>query len=523
MFGEVYILILAAVIPFFSWQQREEGRNLVAMLITGVFLIMCLLTNTLPVVWDTTTICVLCFGLWMIASMFWSNSRQSSQDLYMMLCCLVVFLVARRMELNELLWMVFIPGLIFAAAQLYYFKSTDPKKKNFIFGNGNHIGAFLLCPLFAGAWLTFNVSWFLAPLVLVISVALALSKCRGAQVGVLLGLMYVACMQSLWMLALIPVILTAVWLVCRSRGTDFLNSTSGRISFILAALFLIRKSPMAGYGLRTFRREYPAIVPELLENKIAGTLFTKYAPKVESQSSHRIHNDHLEIIFELGLIGYIIFISIFSSLLWAASPLLAGAIVAFAVHGLFFFPFREAHTAFPFWALAGGMAGTSAVIMTMDPVIAGTLILIIGKILYEVAVKTLGLSYYDQAVKIAVSPQLIDDVGKEALKTKQTYINNAIKCDPYNNIYLTEGYYYNVFDNPEIAFQYASRCMENYDGGKVRWGVADQYARALLRLGGFGVAKSAVKYALHICPDFQQSIDLLKQIQEMEGQTKEPT
>ncbi len=89
-------------------------------------------------------------------------------------------------------------------------------------------------------------------------------------------------------------------------------------------------------------------------------------------------------------------------------------------------------------------------------------------------------------------------------------------------MYLTDGYYYNVFDKPELAFQFASRCMENYDGGKVRWGVCDQYARALLRFGGMNIAESAVKYALHICPDFQQSQELLVQIKEMQSQMEKP-
>jgi hypothetical protein len=190
---------------------------------------------------------------------------------------------------------------------------------------------------------------------------------------------------------------------------------------------------------------------------------------------------------ELGLIGYILFILIFTQLSWAASPLLAGAVIAFAVHGLFFFPLREAHTAYPFFALLGGMAATTESIMTIHPFIAIVLILIVGRLLYGIVIKVLGLSYYNMATKIIVSPNPQDPETMKKLENRQGWINNAIRCDPYNNLYLTEGYYYNVFHNPEVAFQYASRCMENYDGRKVKWGICDQYARALFRLGGFGV------------------------------------
>ena len=51
----------------------------------------------------------------------------------------------------------------------------------------------------------------------------------------------------------------------------------------------------------------------------------------------------------------------------------------------------------------------------------------------------------------------------------------------------------------------------------MKWGVADQYARALLRLGGFGVAKMAAKYALSICPTFEQTQKLMEQINNLEN------
>jgi len=521
MFGGGYVFLLAAVIPFFSWQQREEGRNLVAMMITGAFLMMWLATGTVPIVWDMTTIYVLCFALWMIASIFWSHSRQSSQDLFFMLCGLVVFLSARTIPFEVLLPILFVPGVVFSAATLIYHKSDKPKRKWFIFGNPNHIGAFLLIPLFAGMWLTFNMSWFLLPLVVLIATAIGLSRCRGAQIGVIVGLLYVACIEQPYMLSTIPMMLIFVYLVARSRGKSFYESTSGRISLIVAALYLIVKAPLSGYGLRTFRREYPSIIPKLLNSKLLKHFYAR-GTTVTASTSHRIHNDHLEIIFELGIIGYILLVSIFSSLLWTENILLSGALIAFAVHGFFFFPLREAHTAFPFWALAGGLAGTTLPLVTITPVIAIVLALIVGRIMYWVFIKLLALSYYDKSVKIAVLPNAETEIDKKALSHKQTYINLAIQCDPYNNLYLTDGYYYNVFDKPELAFQFASRCMENYDGGKVRWGVCDQYARALLRFGGMNIAESAVKYALHICPDFQQSQELLVQIKEMQSQMEKP-
>lgn len=516
MIEAAYVFAMVALIPFFSWQQREEGRNVVGALLTGVFLILWLFAGLFPASWDLTTQLTACFAAWLFASLLWSNSRQSASDLYTFLSCLTVFLVARRLSTLVLVGMLFLPGVIFAGLSLWNVRrkietNDDIKKKWPIFGNSNHVGAFLLVPLFCGLWLSFNVSpWLFVPTV-AIGIALGFNQCRGAHAGTLTGLYYVACLQTPWMLALLPFIVVALYLVYRFRSDR--RSISRRLFILAGTVILIKRSPLAGYGLRTFRREFPSILPELTTNRWVKAMMQG---TIEENTSHRVHNDHLELVFELGIIGYALFLAIFGSLEWAANPILSGAIVAFAVHGLFFFPLREAHTAFPFFALAGGMAATTAAPVLVPPLIAFTAIFIVGRVMYVIAVKGYGLTCYDQSQKFAIAPNPQDKDGKAKLKKRQQWLDRAIACDPYNNIYLTEGYYYNVFERPEQAFQYASRCMENYDGGKVRWGVCDQYARALVRLGGFGVAKMALKYALHLCPTFTQSANLIDQLDRME-------
>jgi hypothetical protein len=432
-----------------------------------------------------------------------------------MLCCLVIFLVARKLELNVLLPILFIPGLAFAILSLYYRiipnkSALSPKYKWPIFGNSNHVGSFLLIPLFIGLWLSFNVAWLIFPLVLVIGVAIALNECRGSHIAAVAGLLFIICNYNIWWLLAVPALLVIALFLLRKNITSLRH----RAILLLTAILLIKKAPLFGHGMRTYRREYANIIPELLNNKLYKSLFVNDSP--EHWTSHRLHNDFLEIIFELGIIGFVLFVMIFTSLSWD-NIFFTSAILAVAVHCLFFFPLRECHTAFPFFALAGYMAGFSGTPINVNPFIAIVISLIIARILYGIFVKLVGLLYYHYSSKIGVLPNVEDENGKKLLELKQAYLNKAIQCDPYNNIYLTGGYYYNVFYNPEIAFQFASRCFENYDGGKVKWGVADQYARALLRLGGFGVAKMAAKYALSICPTFEQTQKLMEQINNLEN------
>jgi len=502
MMFEAYVVILAVCILFLRWQQREESRVFVALGVTGIFASMCVFFDVNPIVWDGTTISVAAFSLWACFSLLWSHSRQSKWDLSLLITSLILFLIARHIDFRFLMVILFLPGLVFAVPTIIFRNAKKIEKRSFIYGNLNHTGASLIIPFFTGIWLTFNVSWWILPLVLVLALAIAMSMCRGAQLGTLIGLTYIASTENHWMLMLIPVIMAGTYFV--RKGENLNESSSGRISIWLAGLHLIAKKPFSGYGLRTFRREYPVALPWLRE---------RY-PSLKFITSHRIHNDYLELIFELGFVGYFLFLNIFSNLLWAENPLLSGAIIAFAVHGLFFFPLREAHTAFPFWVLAGAMAGSGNTHITISFVA----IIIAIKVVHIAFIKTLGLFYFDKAEKIVANPDAESESDLHILAVKQRLYDLAIECDPYNNTYLTHAYYYNVFRNPGKAFQYASRCMENYDGGKTRWGVCDQYARALLRFNQANIAKSALNYALKLNPEHAQSTQLLQNIAEMEAE-----
>ncbi len=511
----LYLLGMVALVPFFTWQQKMEGRYYAAFFASGALLIYWLFSG-FPVVMDETTILAGCFAIWMAASVLWSHSRQTPFDLYAMLCGLVVFMAARTIQTDIVLIMVLVPGVIFAAVSLYNYNRPitcilDFLKRYFIFGNQNHLGCFYLMPLFSALWLTFNTSFWFAPLVAFLGVAIGLSDCRGAQIGAFIGLLVAGLMQSMWFAVLIPVIIGVGYVLAKSR----IKSNWHRVSIWMAAMLMIKRNPLCGYGLRTFRREYPAIMPELLAHPLTKHFFSR-GQGYQEISSHRVHNDHLEIIMELGLIGYALLLFFFFSLPLQTNALLSGAIVAFAVHGLFFFPLREAHTALPFWAVVGAVAPVSAVPMELNPLVAWVLVLAVSRLLYGVFIKCWGLWWYDRSLKVNVSPSPETPEQHRLLQVKQNYLNEAIGRDPYNNTYLTEGYYYNVFNVPEAAFQYASRCVENFDGGKTKWGVMDQYARALLRLGGFGVARMALKYALHISPGFNQSMNLMAQLDSLE-------
>ncbi len=547
----LYVFAAAVLLPFLWWQQVEESRNYVLMLLTGLFLSYWILINRFPFHYDITTIAVIAFSIWMGATMFWTDSRQSWFELLTWMSCMVVFLVSASLPKAHLLPMIFSTGVIFAAFTLFYMLRTpDPYKFKkeffstsrsiqeirraiprmnhyFILGNTNHFGAFMLVYVFVGLWLTVNASlWYTIP-TLIIATVLGFTKSRGALVAFFVAAYVVLCMTTPWAILAAPVALLGAWLAMKFNyiGRPSAESTGRRAIFYIGSLLLIKQKPFTGHGLRTFRKEYPSIIPTMMANQIVKRII-KHVGKIngtetEAVKSHRAHNDHLETVVESGIIGYVLLLVIFATLGWAINPILAGVVVAFAINGLFFFPLREVHTAVPFWAATGAMATSLHPPAGMGFLISIVLVLVIGRIMFKVIKKFRGLYVFYQLSRLR-TPEAIKDKTPDHIKMdtqRRHLLDMAINDDPYNNDYLSNGYFFNLNaadPNPALAFQYASRCIENYDGGKVKWGIFDQYARAVLVFGGFNIARLALQYCLYLCPGFVQAEHLIKQIDEAE-------
>jgi hypothetical protein len=118
------------------------------------------------------------------------------------------------------------------------------------------------------------------------------------------------------------------------------------------------------------------------------------------------------------------------------------------------------------------------------------------RILYATSLKAIGL-YFFHCTQNGKHPDLRGNIKK------------AIGCDPYNGNYLMYGVLFHVEHEPEVAFEYAMRQLNHFDGGKVKWGVYDQFARVVMRISGIGIAGMYCEKALKLNPDFKPSQELL--------------
>jgi hypothetical protein len=295
--------------------------------------------STIPL--DGVTIATLALVLWMLVSLVWTESRHSVLELFVWMSYLTLFTAARSIPIDIVMWILLPNAAILSGLQLYgqsipttWFMDHGVLKnyhdRQFpIFGNSNHSAAFLLMGFFSALWLATNIDPWLWVFVTLIGFAIALSRCRGAMIAMVVSMIiWLAITKTktsfyVTALAILFVLINGQRLLGTLRGLDL----QGRLYIYKDAIKRINPRYLMGRGLNYYRN-------------------TEYG---------RVHNDHIEIIGEIGLIGYLLFLNIFYQI--SFDPIVFCAFVAMFIMGMVFYPFRETHTVTSFWAMMGAGAG----------------------------------------------------------------------------------------------------------------------------------------------------------------------
>jgi O-antigen ligase len=191
-----------------------------------------------------------------------------------------------------------------------------------LLGNPNDVGSFLVpCLIATLAWMLATrrmpARLLLAAAALLIGTGIVASRTRGAFLGAAAGIAVLAIVRwgrraAIWMaaLAVIAALAAASYkpLLDRAFSTEIEVLLSGRIVPFAAAWQMFKDSPVLGIGPGCFAwgyMDYAAkVYPTLLEYAIAGKQF----------NFGEVHNDHLQILAETGLIGYLLFLAALVSL-----------------------------------------------------------------------------------------------------------------------------------------------------------------------------------------------------------------
>ena len=509
----IYVCLTAGLLQFWQWQQGEaqNGREYPFVFLSASFGIYALFVDIIPI--DVLTLSAFGFAIYLVASLFWTDSRMSVFEVMVWLSYLMLFLAARTLPVLYVCLAIFPMGVVIAGWQLYLQITTRKIRSahdcmNYPpMMNNNHTGVVMVMQVFVGIYLMLNFSLWIFPLVCLIGVAVALSQARASIIAIFPALIVVAFPAWLWGIGLAVLIaLTAAIVLFQNKIKNNklvhlfrLRTLKIRLMYFLAAWYIIRQRPFFGWGMNMFRKKLFDT-----NGKVYSKEWVKEAmPKMGEgyfHRTHRVHNDHLELIVELGLVGYLLFASLFLQI--SHSMLFIGVIVAYGVNAFLFFPLREVHSAAPFWAVMGACAGTIPLDMPL-PILKIAILCSILALLHRAWKKYLGLCYFDKAAYTNTHVERLPLYEK------------ALEYDPYNGYYLTRAY-----DSAHLTAKYSkawelsARVVFNFDGQIVKAGVYDQFGKISLHVTHLNIAKWALEQAVSLEPEQNGSKPLLERVTE---------
>lgn len=194
---------------------------------------------------------------------------------------------------------------------------VTPAGTTALIGNPNDVGSFLVpCLIATAAWLFAARSWAvrfaLCVAALLIGSGILASRTRGAILGAAAGMAAMiivrwrrAAVPRVAALAVIAALAVATYqpMLNRAFSMEIEKLASGRIVAFAAAWKMFTESPVFGVGPGCFAYAYfdyaTKVYPSMIEYAVAGRQFI-FA---------ETHNDHLQVLAETGLIGYVLFLA----------------------------------------------------------------------------------------------------------------------------------------------------------------------------------------------------------------------
>ena len=427
---------------------------------------------------------IMLFGLWCFLSVFWSGAKENSIfDCLMILSCLTAFTVVQQINMELALLLCFLPSPGIATTLLYdeyHYRlqlkaGTNKDRPGGIFGNCNHSGVYLAINVLVGAWLAQQISLWFIPFVIITICAAFYSRSRNAQTSMLVGTVAIFLFAEQWLIFGIMFMagLVVLWKIKRHTGD--------RDVIAKKAFSLIRQKPFYGWGLNTFRIEHCYFNPPY--------------------QTHRVHNDYLEFWSDIGFVGLFFLYLIYSNINWSFSPLLSAQVIIVLWSALWFFPFREVHTAMPIWGLLAVLIPVGQ--FSITPLI-GVLLLALPYIIWTyIGRRIIALYWYATGSR------------QKTKEDQYAHVLNAVKYDE-NSVYLSRGAYLAAVNkDPNMAWDLCARALYQFDGQVTLISMYDQISRAALMMGAVALSDYFNKKSLKLDKEFISSVQFSQKIAEI--------
>ena len=525
------------ILPVGSYKPFETPRN--TLLVTGALALLASwwLTGSRVLVAPAAFLAALVYLAWVLGCALQAERIEPALEKWLMLCAAVfvgVFVLPGGDRGSLYFWMVLaaaLNALVFIGQRIFGYavvKNLKGRNNAGLIGNTNILGAYLLPHFFLGAYLVFSEPFgfsTIAPVlsVLLIAIALDMTRCRASMLGLFVGLLAtaepIAALLIVWPWArLFSSFLTAArHAICapavpdKKKAGTFLaaaaaTSLRARLSYFMAALKLIAARPFFGLGADNFKIRAAALM--------AG----KNGPGV---TPTYVHNDFLQLALDAGipallLLGWILVAVLSGGFAAAGSGALlpVAALCALLVNGLFFHTQQFSVCQATFWALAGSLLPLfpeSALAGTLDAhLVLGIFLLpAAGGLVYRYTIRRQLLDY--QLFKFKAS----GDKNKAALA-------RILHLSPRGTVANTQAvkYYGRRMQLPP-ALVHAWRAAEHYDGDLLHWEVLRNLGNMALASGAIYLAEWAFVKALSLYPD-EAARHGLNQILAVKEQLKPP-
>lgn len=481
-----FIALLVIVTPMlFMWQPYDLRHFTTAVFCTlGMWAV---LFNVIYI--SVPNVYILAFGALLIFSMMWTtNYHQSLIDLLYWLSMLFVYEVSKFVPIDFLMVIITIPiAFIFPIAVWQKYQKFPHIGS--VYGNANHLGSHCVIMFFAALWLTINISlWNIIPLSIIFLTMIIAEECKAAFLSIIIGSTYIAFNLMPPQYKIPAIVLICVWIpiilirkiwirpvrsVMKKRirmyakeqaiktgkteqecydkryreEKDLPPFYSARLGHLMAVWSCIKKRPIFGWGLRSFRREQFFAVDRILKKDMKA--FDNIIPP----TTHKLHCDILEIWHELGIVGVVLFGFILYQIPYSNDVVVTGGIISMLVLSMTFFPLREAYTAIPFFAMAGALSHAECCKLISPTPVLVTAALAITYICYIVAIKRIISLFYWFKIPRAKD----EDEYTRSLR-------NAHRLDPFNNHILMHLFRQTINTNRDFALNAVMRMTEHYDG-----------------------------------------------------------
>jgi len=274
-----------------------------------------------------------------------------------------------------------------------------------------------------------------------------------------------------------------------------------RLRYWKAAWYLIKKKPLQGYGLRSYRREVYDAQADL--NLKDPTYLDE--ERYRTPQPRECHNDFIENFVEGGAVSGLLFLSIigvifYNAIFTSSNFLLTAGVLSGIVCSLilvfFFFPLRMGASAIMIWssfALLEGISGGVEVYRgNVNPILIIIVIGALAAMLWEGVLKPNIGNFCFTIYNFMSKPW-----------DKEIWLQKAMKFCPRDTIYRTHAFISYLGNFPAEASQHAEVMRQHYDGMTPAWTAMFNSAVANIARKRYDDGVRLLQKALYYLPYFE--------------------